>query len=163
MFGGVSAAQLFCRNYIACFIFITRHKHQVTQGRHPIMTIEIITSVIIGVLSSLVASLVWLSFYSRLRPNLVVSSQLSKFLDAEGKIAYRIKVVNRGKRHVVDVRAKLYLITPVFVPAGQVRNLQEIPLKTNSRCRYDIQAAGAGRSTHTSNNAVITQPPYLVV
>jgi len=92
---------------------------------------NIFLSVITGILSSLVASIVWLYFFSRLRPNIAISPQIAKFSDSQGNIVYKIKIINKGHRPIVDVRVKLVVSTHTNVPGGTISVTKNIPLKVN--------------------------------
>ena len=87
-------------------------------------------SVIIGVLSSVIASLIFLSFLTRVRPKLEISDKIAKGKSlTTGDIIYRIKVINKSRRPVINVKAQLHLITPIVIPGGMLLKSKEIPLK----------------------------------
>jgi hypothetical protein len=87
-------------------------------------------SIIIGVLSSLSASFVFLLFISMLRPKIIISKQIS-VVEREGTV-YVIKIINKGKRPIVNIKARLYLMTPTVVPGGIVNVTRQIQLRQDS-------------------------------
>lgn len=93
------------------------------------MLSDIIVSSVTGILSSLVASIVWFYLFTRLKPKVTISSKIAKFKDVEGKTVYKIKIINRSRRAIVGVKGNLVLVVPVFVKSGTVRTIREIPLK----------------------------------
>jgi len=90
---------------------------------------ENVISIIIGVLSSLTASFVFLLCLSRLRPKILISSQIAKGKTSQGETVYRIKVINKSKRTIINVKANLHLMTPKVVPGGLIVNAKMIQLK----------------------------------
>jgi len=81
----------------------------------------------IGIFSSFLASLMYLSFLSLLRPKILISPKISKSESGN----YVIKVINKSKRDAVDIQAELCLLTPINVPKGQIWKRQKIPLNTS--------------------------------
>jgi len=94
------------------------------------MMFEYLFLVVIGVLSSVIASLIFLSFLTRIRPKLEISDQIAKgkSLTTED-IIYKIKVINKTRRPIINVKAQLHLVTPIVVPGGILLKSKEIPLK----------------------------------
>lgn len=92
---------------------------------------EYVLPILIGVLSSLVASIMFLLFNSRIRPKVEISRVIAKrpVSGASKPPVYAVKVVNKGRRPVIAVRAELHLVTPTQIPAGYVLITQEIKLK----------------------------------
>jgi hypothetical protein len=87
-----------------------------------------LSSVIIGVLSSLAASIVFLFFLTRLRPKLVISEAIAKATDAVGNPVYSIKVVNKHRRSMINIKAQLQLISPTNAPGGLIKGAYDIIL-----------------------------------
>src|ERR1700754_1155545 len=63
-------------------------------------------SVFIGVLSSLIASFIFLSFLFALRPRVVISSSIARAIH-EGRKVFIIKMVNRTWWKLYDIHAEL--------------------------------------------------------
>jgi hypothetical protein len=80
----------------------------------------ILSSLILGVLSSLAASLVWLLALRAVRPKVEISKEISEEI-VDGKPLYRIKFVNRSRRALVDLRLELALVTPTAMKGGLVK------------------------------------------
>jgi hypothetical protein len=83
-------------------------------------------AIIIGVLSSLIASIVFLLFLTRLRPRILISDQIAKSTSDSGKKIYRIKVVNETKVPIINVKAQLHLMNPNMAPGGIIFISKEI-------------------------------------
>jgi hypothetical protein len=93
---------------------------------------DYLLAIIIGVLSSFVASLLFLFFLTGVRPNIVISDQIAKSKSSTtGELVYIIKVINKTKRPIIDIKAQLHLINLVVMPGGVIRNTNKIELKTS--------------------------------
>jgi len=87
-------------------------------------------SVIIGILSSVIASIIFLTFLTRVRPKIEISNQIAKGKSlTTGDIIYRIKVINKTRHSIINIKAQLHLVTPIVVPGGILLKTKEIPLK----------------------------------
>ncbi|MGA2824360.1 MAG: hypothetical protein ABSE72_12640 [Bacteroidales bacterium] len=75
-------------------------------------------SVVIGVLSSLVASLIFLFYLTRVRPKIEISDQVARTISASGKTIYRIKVINKSRVPIINIKTQLHVMRPTTVPAG---------------------------------------------
>jgi hypothetical protein len=94
--------------------------------------IDVFGSIVIGIVSSIISSLIWLYFFSMLRPKIEISAKIAKDINsADGKPVYIFKVINRSRRSIMNVRARLSLLKPFIVPEGQVNLATQIPLKTD--------------------------------
>ncbi len=80
---------------------------------------------LIGVLSSLVASGLFLFFLYSLRPVLEISDNIAKTTD-DGKIVYLVKVINRTRGRIYDIHAQIVHIKLETVSGGQ--NIFATPL-----------------------------------
>ncbi|MFG1820598.1 hypothetical protein ACGFIF_43045 [Kribbella sp. NPDC049174] len=76
-------------------------------------------AIVIGVLSSLLASGVWLVALRALRPKIEISPVLVE--DPGDQPCFRIKVVNRSRRAVVDIAFELVLMRPERTKGGTVK------------------------------------------
>jgi hypothetical protein len=92
---------------------------------------DMIESIIIGTLSSLIASIVWLFTFNRVRPNIQISDKIAKTVDRNNDTVYKIKVINRGKRPIINVQAKFTVATPKIVPNGFITRTVNVVLQTN--------------------------------
>ena len=91
--------------------------------------IDYIVAIIIGVLSSIVASLMFLLFISRrLRPKIVISTQIAKGKGLKGEMVYRVKVINKTGRSIMNIKAQLFLVKPSVRPGGITPTAKEIPI-----------------------------------
>ncbi|MCD4783177.1 MAG: hypothetical protein K8T10_05015 [Candidatus Eremiobacteraeota bacterium] len=93
---------------------------------------DYLLAIIIGVLSSFVASLIFLLFLTRVRPNIVISNQIAKSKSLKtGELVYIIRIINKTKRPIIDIKAQLHLINLVVMPGGVIKNTKIIALKTS--------------------------------
>ncbi len=90
---------------------------------------ENLFAIIIGVLSSFISSIIFLFTLSRLRPRIDISKMISKDIDSNGKPIYRIKVINRNKRPIINIKAQLTLVKPWMSPGGAIIKSTDIKLK----------------------------------
>ena len=92
----------------------------------------LLVSTIIGVLSGIIASLVFFHLLTRIRPKLQISDKIAKKKSSgTSEVAYKIKVINKTHHPIINVKAQLHLVTPVVVPGGILLKTREIPLKRN--------------------------------
>jgi len=89
---------------------------------------EYIAIILISMLSSFFAALVFASLIRLIRPKIRISEQIAKGKDLKGNTVYRIKVVNQTRRAVMGLKAYLYITTPVEIPAGTLKSTEQIPL-----------------------------------
>ncbi len=82
---------------------------------------------VIGVISGLAASVLWLFLFLRLKPNIVISKSIRK-PPKDYKI-YQIKVINRRKSPALNVKAQLQLMIPLEAEDGEINNSIPIPLR----------------------------------
>lgn len=90
----------------------------------------LVWSGIIGILSSLAASALFLYFLSRIRPEMEISPEIAKITEPGGRIKYSVKVINRTDKHVINVRAVMTVRTPHNVHGGTIFINTYITLKT---------------------------------
>jgi len=79
----------------------------------------------IGVISSLVASGLFLLFLRNLRPKIQIAKKIAKAETDEG-LVYVFKFINRGRRNIVDIRAQLMLVTHEHVVGGAILKTKEL-------------------------------------
>lgn len=68
-----------------------------------------------GILSGIVSSAVFLAILARLRPKILISDLIAKENGPEGNIIYRVKVVNKTPRRIINVKLELALMTPKLI------------------------------------------------
>ena len=92
--------------------------------------LDLLQNVLIGVLSSLVASLIFLRFLVTRKPSLEISKQISMGTEYGGVSSwFEIKVINRTSTHVMNIKAELHSVVPESKPGGVVMDLHRIELK----------------------------------
>ncbi len=89
-------------------------------------------SILIGVLSSLVASIVFLLFLTRLRPKIEISNQVARTVTSTGKTIYRIKIINKSRVPIMNIRAQLHVMTPTTVPSGIIYVSKDISFQQSA-------------------------------
>ena len=89
----------------------------------------LLLAVLIGILSSIIASILFLWFLTKIRPQLEISDQIAKERSLEGKTIYKIKVINKTSHPIINIKAQLLLVTPTVVPGGILMETKKIPLK----------------------------------
>ena len=101
-----------------------------------------ISSILVGVLSSFVASALFLFCLFRVRPKIVISPHIAVTTEPDGKKMYRLKIVNKTIRPIVNIHCRLLLSQPKNVPDGIMITSDRIPLKAEHVFeipRYDIR------------------------
>ncbi|WP_284745473.1 hypothetical protein [Amycolatopsis sp. RTGN1] len=78
---------------------------------------ETVEAIAVGILSSVVASALWILILSRLTPKLIISPEIAE--DPVSPV-FRIKVVNLSRRAAVDLRVEAHLVTPIGARGGSV-------------------------------------------
>lgn len=109
--------------------------------------IDYLVSVSIGVLSSFVASLIFLLFLTRVRPKIEISDKIAKSVSPTGEPIYRIKIINKTRRSIINVKAELQLVTPTVTPGGIIQKTKTIPLKRSEIMeisKFDLKDKTAG-------------------
>ena len=90
---------------------------------------EKITSIIIGIVSSLFASLLFLLFLKSIKPKIDISNNIAKGQDTNGKLVYRIKIINKNNRPITDVKAELKLVSPRNVDEEEIISSTNIKIE----------------------------------
>lgn len=77
--------------------------------------------ILIAILVSLISSAVFLYILSRLKPKLEISPEIAKGVSTvNNRNIYRIKVINKSRQPVTDVRAQLHLLRSYQVKGGSI-------------------------------------------
>lgn len=92
---------------------------------------EYALALVLGIASSLAASVVWLYCFSRLRPKMDISPYIAFKTTETGEKRYVLKLRNRTKRPVINVRCRLSVIVPKSVPGGRVYNNRRLALRVD--------------------------------
>ncbi len=110
-----------------------------------------IASILIGVFSSVASSFVYLWAVSRIRPKVKISTHIAVRSASTGQKTYVIKIVNRTRRPLINVRARLDGVRPLVVPGGVmvgtsgVKLVQSTPMAIGGFKRHDKDAEYAFR------------------
>lgn len=79
-------------------------------------------AIVVGVLSSVVASFVWLFALRRVRPHIDISPVIVEDPPSEGSPrCFRIKIINRSRRALVDLAFELAVMRPTRTRGGVVQ------------------------------------------
>ncbi|MFJ1762055.1 hypothetical protein ACIOD2_17150 [Amycolatopsis sp. NPDC088138] len=79
---------------------------------------ETVQAIVVGILSSVVASAVWILIVSRLTPKLTISPEIAE--DPQSPV-FRIKVINQSRRAAMDLRFDAHLVTPIGAKGGSIK------------------------------------------
>jgi len=99
----------------------------------------------LSILSSLVAASLFLLFLSRLRPAFEISKEIA-VQEENGKTKYSIKVLNKGARNAINIKAEVDLMRSKIVPDGTILSHRGIRLKKSERmilAKFDKKDADA--------------------
>lgn len=89
-----------------------------------------IFSFLLGVFGSIIASMIFLAALRSFRPKLEISNVIARN-KSDGVKKFTIKILNKGKRSVVDLRFELLLMTKQSIKGGELRKATVIPLAKN--------------------------------
>jgi hypothetical protein len=90
-------------------------------------------SIILGIVSSLAASMVWILMVRLIRPRIAISPLITESPTAEDdEKIFRIKIINRSRRAAVDLRFELSLLVPINAKGGIVLRNNIIPPISNA-------------------------------
>jgi len=93
----------------------------------------ILDKIVLSLLVGIVTSILFLLILSRYRPIIEISQNIAKRYEKDiDKNVYSIKVINKTKYPIVDVRVELILKTPVQTANGEVWRVRKIPLRIDS-------------------------------
>ncbi|MCP4116598.1 MAG: hypothetical protein GY737_14555 [Desulfobacteraceae bacterium] len=89
---------------------------------------EIVIAITTGVLSSICASVIFLFFLTKIRPNLEISDTIAVEEASDGTKKYWLKFINQGRRDIINVRFELLFSTPQNAANGMNIHRKTIPL-----------------------------------
>ncbi|MGN9920255.1 hypothetical protein [Micromonospora palomenae] len=88
-----------------------------------------VIAIAVGVISSVIASSVWLFGLRRMRPVIDISPWIVEDDTASGApTCYRIKIINRSRRALVDVAFELAVMRPERTQGGVVKMRRVVPV-----------------------------------
>lgn len=98
----------------------------------------IVVAIVTGIISSLLASSIFLIVLYRIKPNVLISSRIAKRIGEGNKVIYEIKIANFTSRPVVDINFSLYKVelistTNAHREAESIKWLEEVPLRNGAR------------------------------
>lgn len=82
-----------------------------------------INSILLGITASLIASIIFTWFFTRLKPK-IKASEFIAYKDG----SYRIKIINKSRFSAINIKAELSYINFFDVPGGREINSHRIPL-----------------------------------
>jgi hypothetical protein len=127
-------------------------------------------TIVVGVLSSVAASVIFLVCLYQLRPKILFSNFIADQSD-NGKKEFAFKILNDSRWSAVDLEIELSCITPITISNGTALAHEVLPLKKNSLfelpgySKKDIDAKYALRfTTYVDLTSVCkSQSEYLLV
>ncbi len=84
---------------------------------------------VLAIFVGVIANGMFLCIMSKLRPKIDISPHVARRTDKNGKPNYRIKVINRTKYPIVDIRAQLHVFTSRQTATGDIWASTAITLK----------------------------------
>ena len=99
-----------------------------------IMIVQILISIVTGIIGSLIAGVLFLCYLFTIRPRIDIATQIAKQEVGDGnadRLTFRIKIGNRTRKLVTDIRAELDLVEEKTVSSalpGKINNLTRISL-----------------------------------
>lgn len=97
-----------------------------------------LSSIILGTIGSLVASLLWIWGLLSLRPKIEISNVIARTKGLKQELEYDIKIVNKTRTSIINLQAKFYLINRFNVPGGgSIGEHRLIPLKFDRVLRLE--------------------------
>jgi len=103
-------------------------------------------SVVIGAISSLAASGLFLFCLFKLRPNIMISPYIAISKSSEGSNEYRFKIINKTSRPIINLRVRIFVSNRKNVPDGVMVHNKRIPLAIEDvfqMPRYDLNDKNA--------------------
>ncbi|ADN78317.1 hypothetical protein [Geobacter sulfurreducens] len=92
--------------------------------------ITILDKVVLATLVGLITSGIFLYILSRFRPTIDISPEIACGADTtDGRAIYRIKVINRTKAPIVDIKAQLHIFKNHQTATGEIWKSKPIALR----------------------------------
>jgi hypothetical protein len=107
---------------------------------------DIVLSMVIGVLSGLVTSGLWLFIFLWFKPKIDISEFIR--MSSKDNKTYQIKVINRRRSSALNVKAELHLMISLKAEEGEFTNSEHIPLRRSELFQL------SGRDQHKKGAAV---------
>jgi hypothetical protein len=85
--------------------------------------------IVTGLFTSLISAMLFLYILNLLRPKIEISSEISKSVSLTNKLKYTIKVINKTKFDVYDIKAQLHIIRKCQTPSGEIEKSELIELR----------------------------------
>jgi hypothetical protein len=77
-----------------------------------------------------------LLFLTKARAKVRIYDQVAKRKSSIGETVYRIKIINKTCRPIINIKAQLHLVTPTVMPDGIIKKSRDIPLKRSEKWKY---------------------------
>lgn len=103
------------------------------------------TTIITGIATSFIASCFFIFIFTRLKPKIKISDLIA-IRDNNGAVPYKIKVINKSRFPVINIKAELAYINYFQVPGGLETNSVKIVLNKSeifSLDKFDTKAQNA--------------------
>ena len=96
----------------------------------PSWLVNFFDKVILAILVGLITSVIFFYILSKFRPKIDISKAIAKGADKkDGRPIYRIKVINRTKYPIIDIKAQLHIFENQQTANGEIWKSMTIELK----------------------------------
>lgn len=92
---------------------------------------NLILPLFLGVLGSVIASVIFLLVLRNFRPKIEISEHIAKW-EKDGTSGYSVKILNKGSRNIIDLRYEIFLVTKESIPGGELLTTRSLALKNYS-------------------------------
>lgn len=96
----------------------------------------IILTLFLGISSSIFASFIFVFYTSRMKPKIIISDKIAMEKKLDGSYDFFIKIINKTRFNIINVRAEVRFIDPQNISKGVVRVTRNLKLRNGSV--YDI-------------------------
>src|SRR4051794_37454068 len=77
---------------------------------------DTVLSIVLGIISSLASSMLYLLVIFKVRPNLNISSKIAHVINSRGEGYYSVKVINRSRFEATNLKIEFEVLTPIPIP-----------------------------------------------
>jgi len=103
-----------------------------------------------GIISSIMASFVFLFLIFCLRPRVTISEHLARYVDKDGNKIFLFKIINRSYFKIVDLQTKMLILTPIGTYGGNNLKIEYLKLKTDKIWYLDRRNNFFKKSEHAT-------------
>lgn len=93
---------------------------------------EVLLSILIGAISSIIASFIFFRVFRLIKPKIDISPNITRFYSSSGGIVYGIKIINRSRRPAVNIKAEFHLTYISNLSNGPITLTKDLKLKRDT-------------------------------